>query len=173
MDPTMPAGKLAAIVPVHDQVGGCRFVVLAEIPEPWRSRFQKSLDDDIATCPIVEGFGACAFAWDWELWAARAATRRPASAAESGISGAEEKAAVLGELLNLVPVHEKESAPRFVVLDEIPTPWRDRFRKWLVGNDTGYPVIAGYQHDACALAFNWRLWVEQTCRAGDASECTG
>lgn len=54
-------------VPIRE-VGTIKFVVLDDIPEPWRSQFQRQLIG--SCCPGVEGFeiGKCAYAEDWSAW---------------------------------------------------------------------------------------------------------
>lgn len=56
--------QLIAAMPVHEHEG-C-FVALDKIPEPWRGQFWDALYG--CACPVVDGFGRCAFAWDWEVW---------------------------------------------------------------------------------------------------------
>lgn len=66
--------ELLATVPVH-QRGSKAFVVLAEIPEPWRAQFAAALRGSAA--PRVDGAGPCAWAWDWQQWAAGTWHQRP------------------------------------------------------------------------------------------------
>lgn len=57
---------LLAAVPVRHGGTGSAYVVLAEIPEPWRSQFTDALLGSAA--PMIDGTGPCAWAWDWQQW---------------------------------------------------------------------------------------------------------
>lgn len=59
------------------------------------------------------------------------------------------------ELVNLVPVHEREGRPHYVDLSEIPQPWRDQFAVALLGSCC--PVIDGIER--AAFAWDWKCWV--------------
>jgi hypothetical protein len=63
----MTVGELYALVTIHsNQYGSPHFIVLADVPEPWHTQFKKALRG--SACPIVIGFGDCAFARDWTDW---------------------------------------------------------------------------------------------------------
>lgn len=70
----MTRDELLAAVPVHRQGGGA-FVVLAEIPLPWRDQFASALRGSAA--PRIDGEGPCAWAWDWQQWVAGTWHQRP------------------------------------------------------------------------------------------------
>lgn len=61
----MTRDDLLAAVPIHHLAGGSSYVVLAEIPAPWRDQFGKALSGSAG--PRVNG-AWCAWAWDWEGW---------------------------------------------------------------------------------------------------------
>jgi hypothetical protein len=63
----MTPDELLAAVPVHQRGGGA-FVVLVEIPEPWRAQFVAVLRG--SAVPQIDGAGPCAWAWDWQQWVA-------------------------------------------------------------------------------------------------------
>jgi hypothetical protein len=52
-------------VPVRKIRGIC-FVALDDIPEPYRQQFEAALRG--SGCPVVEGYGECAYAQDWLDW---------------------------------------------------------------------------------------------------------
>lgn len=56
---------LASSVPVHER-DGRHFVRLAEIPEPWRGQFQKTLSG--VPPPAIDGESDLADARDWKAW---------------------------------------------------------------------------------------------------------
>lgn len=62
----MTRDELIAAVPVHDHKGRPYFVVIDEIPQPWGAYFLDALYG--SACPIFEGFGHCAYVWDWDVW---------------------------------------------------------------------------------------------------------
>lgn len=62
----MTLNELIAAVPVHHHKGRAYFVVLDEIPQPWRKQFIGALHG--SACPVFDGFGPCAYSWDWDLW---------------------------------------------------------------------------------------------------------
>lgn len=70
----MTRDELLAAVPVHQRGGGA-FVVLAEIPEPWRDQFAAALRGSAA--PLIHGAGPCAWAHDWQQWVAGTWHQRP------------------------------------------------------------------------------------------------
>lgn len=45
---------------------GMRFVAIDDIPEPYRQQFEAALRG--SGCPVVEGYGGCAYAQDWIDW---------------------------------------------------------------------------------------------------------
>mgnify|MGYP000961289821 CR=1 len=57
--------KAVQIYPGH-RFGTADFILLDEIPEPWRSQFRDAIC--ISACPVVKGFDACAYAGDWKSW---------------------------------------------------------------------------------------------------------
>ena len=59
-------GSTLNAVGIHRPVGHSAYVVLAEIPQPWRDQFQEALRG--SACPVVEGAGPCAHAHDWQSW---------------------------------------------------------------------------------------------------------
>lgn len=59
--------ELIHAVPVHMHAGRRYFVRLGDIPDPWRSEFIEALHG--SACPVLDGEGKLAFAWDWEAWA--------------------------------------------------------------------------------------------------------
>lgn len=59
-------GSTLNAVGIHRPVGRSAYVVLAEIPQPWRDQFQEALRG--SACPVVEGAGPCAHAHDWQSW---------------------------------------------------------------------------------------------------------
>lgn len=67
----MTHDELINSVPVHRCDEHSPYVVFAEIPQPWRDRFQAELDANLSLRPVIEGFDeyACAYAWDWQYWA--------------------------------------------------------------------------------------------------------
>lgn len=66
----MTYDELINTVPVHRCDGHPLYVVFAEIPQPWRDRFQAALGANLSQCPVIEGLArdACAYAWDWRYW---------------------------------------------------------------------------------------------------------
>lgn len=52
-------------VPVR-KTRGIRFVVINDIPEPYRQQFEAALRG--SGCPVVEGYDDCAYAQDWLDW---------------------------------------------------------------------------------------------------------
>lgn len=58
--------ELARVVPVHIHRGRRYFIRIGEIPDPLRSQFTEALRG--SACPVLEGEGPLAFAWDWEAW---------------------------------------------------------------------------------------------------------
>ena len=52
-------------VPIYDDGNLCSvpFVRMADIPEPARSKFERSMQ--YSTVPVIETMGACAYAHDW------------------------------------------------------------------------------------------------------------
>lgn len=58
--------ELARVVPVHIHRGRRYFVRIVEIPDPLRSQFTEALRG--SACPVLDGEGPLAFAWDWEAW---------------------------------------------------------------------------------------------------------
>lgn len=64
----MTRDELAAAVPIRERNGRPFFVLMADIPEPWRSQFSKAMIG--SGCPSFAEMGPCAFAWDWTEWLA-------------------------------------------------------------------------------------------------------
>jgi hypothetical protein len=62
----MTRDDLLAAVPVRHGGTSSTYVVLAEIPEPWRSQFTDALLGSAA--PMIDNTGPCAWAWDWQQW---------------------------------------------------------------------------------------------------------
>jgi hypothetical protein len=62
----MTLQELARVVPVHIHRGRRYFVRIAEIPDPLRLHFTEALRG--SACPVLDGEGALAYAWDWEAW---------------------------------------------------------------------------------------------------------
>lgn len=63
----MTVDELYALVTIHsNQYGAPHFIVLADVPEPWGMQFKQALRG--SACPIIMGFGDCAFASDWTDW---------------------------------------------------------------------------------------------------------
>jgi hypothetical protein len=61
------ASELSSVVFVHtNRHGSPHFIVVDDIPEPWRSQFKQALRG--SACPQVMGFAECAFAVDWTDW---------------------------------------------------------------------------------------------------------
>lgn len=58
--------ELLSTVSTHRPDSRSAYVVLAEIPQPWRDQFQQALRD--SACPLVEGVGHCAYDHDWQAW---------------------------------------------------------------------------------------------------------
>ena len=65
----MTRDELAAAVPIRERNGRQFFVLMADIPEPWRSQFSKAMIG--SACPSFSEMGPCAYAWDWTEWLAR------------------------------------------------------------------------------------------------------
>jgi hypothetical protein len=53
-------------VPVIEREGKASYVRLADIPQPWRDTFRAALRG--SACPLIDGEGDCAWAWDWKDW---------------------------------------------------------------------------------------------------------
>ena len=62
----MTCDELLAAVSIHRPESRSAYVVLAEIPQPWRDQFQEALRG--SACPLVEGLGHCAYGHDWQAW---------------------------------------------------------------------------------------------------------
>ena len=58
--------EMQTSVPIRTAEGGCNYVDLADIPQPWREEFWAALHG--FGRPIVEGVERAAYAWDWEDW---------------------------------------------------------------------------------------------------------
>ena len=60
--------ELIQAVPIHHdpEANQRRFIVIGEIPSPWREQFNNDLYG--AACPGFDGLGPCAFYWDWDAW---------------------------------------------------------------------------------------------------------
>ena len=58
--------ELAGVVPVHIHRGRRYFVRLVKITDPLRSQFTEALRG--SACPVLDGEGPLAFAWDWGAW---------------------------------------------------------------------------------------------------------
>lgn len=58
--------ELARVVPVNIHRGRRYFVRIVEIPDPLRSQFAEALRG--SACPVLDGEGALALAWDREAW---------------------------------------------------------------------------------------------------------
>jgi hypothetical protein len=56
------ADQLAAVA-VHVREGRPYFVVVDDIPQPWRDQFRAALYS--SACPVIDGYDWCAYAWDW------------------------------------------------------------------------------------------------------------
>lgn len=65
----MTRDELAAAVPIRERNGRPFFVLIADIPEPWRTQFLEAQRG--AGCPSFPEFGPCAFQWDWTEWLVR------------------------------------------------------------------------------------------------------
>lgn len=70
----MTRDELLAAVPVRRRAHTA-FVVLAEIPEPWRVQFAAALSG--SATPRIDSAGPCAWAWDWRQWVAGTWHHRP------------------------------------------------------------------------------------------------
>src|SRR6218665_3509164 len=70
----MTVAELLASVPIH-RPGSSSYVVLAEVPEPWRDQFAAALRGGAA--PLIEGAGPCAWVRDWQQWGAGTWHQRP------------------------------------------------------------------------------------------------
>src|SRR6218665_2423097 len=70
----MTVAELLASVPIH-RPGSSSYVVLAEVPEPWRDQFAGALRGSAA--PLIEGAGPCARVRDWRQWVAGTRQQRP------------------------------------------------------------------------------------------------
>ena len=62
----MTREELIAAVPVHERDGRPLYVILDDIPQPWRDQFWAALRG--SQCPKVEGVERAAYAWDWQSW---------------------------------------------------------------------------------------------------------
>ena len=62
----MTLDELVAAVPVRERNGRPFFILIEDIPEPWRSQFNKALRG--SACPAFAEFGPCSYAWDWTEW---------------------------------------------------------------------------------------------------------
>lgn len=62
----MTLEELISAVPIHERNGRRYFVALDDIPEPWRGQFRSALFG--SQCPVINGYGDCAYAWDWQDW---------------------------------------------------------------------------------------------------------
>lgn len=58
--------ELIVAVPIHTRRGRPYRIVLNSIPTPWRAQFANALIG--SACPLDDGLGPCAFAWDWIAW---------------------------------------------------------------------------------------------------------
>lgn len=58
--------ELIHVVPVRMHRGRQYFIRISDIPDPWRGQFIEALYG--SACPVLDGEGALAFAWDWETW---------------------------------------------------------------------------------------------------------
>lgn len=65
----MKRTELAAVVPIREHKGRPYFVLMEDIPEPWRSQFTAALRG--SGCPSFADIGPCAYEWDWTEWLAR------------------------------------------------------------------------------------------------------
>lgn len=57
---------LRAVVPVHERDGRPLYVILDDIPQPWRDQFWAALRG--SQCPKVKGVERAAYVWDWQSW---------------------------------------------------------------------------------------------------------
>ncbi|GAA5787269.1 hypothetical protein [Chitiniphilus shinanonensis] len=62
----MTRDELMAAVPVRQTVTGSAYVVLADLPEPWRGQFEQALQGSAA--PALPDEGPCAWLTDWQQW---------------------------------------------------------------------------------------------------------
>ena len=62
----MTCDEILTAVSIHRPESRSAYVVLAEIPHPWRDQFQEALRG--SACPHVEGLGNCAYDHDWQAW---------------------------------------------------------------------------------------------------------
>lgn len=51
---------------MHVLDGRRNFLRIAEIPEPFQGKFKEALHG--SACPVLEGEGDLAYAWNWEAW---------------------------------------------------------------------------------------------------------
>jgi hypothetical protein len=57
---------LRAAVPVQERDGRPFYVIVDDIPQPWRDQFWEALRG--SQCPTVEGVERAAYVWDWQSW---------------------------------------------------------------------------------------------------------
>lgn len=62
----MRLDESVSVVPIRERNGRRDFVAIDDIPEPWRGQFRLALFG--SQCPAVDGYGDCAYAWDWQDW---------------------------------------------------------------------------------------------------------
>ena len=62
----MTREELIAAVPVHERDGRPLYVILDDIPQPWRDQFWAALRG--SQCPKVDGVERAAYVWDWQSW---------------------------------------------------------------------------------------------------------
>lgn len=66
---------LLRAVPVHETLGSLPYIMVADIPEPFRGQFAEALRGSAS--PLVSGAGPCAYAHDWQQWVAGTWHDRP------------------------------------------------------------------------------------------------
>lgn len=69
--------ELMHAVPIHQTPTGKDYILLDEIPQPWRTQFERALRG--SAVPKIDGSGLCAWLTDWRQWAAGQWYQRPIS----------------------------------------------------------------------------------------------
>jgi hypothetical protein len=60
------ANALRQAVPMRERNGRPYYVRMQDIPPPWQTEFDFALHG--SACPLINGEGKCAYAWDWLDW---------------------------------------------------------------------------------------------------------
>ena len=127
-------------VPVRSQDS---HIQIDDIPLPYRTRFWQWLFHQ--TRPAGEpGCSELAFAWDWRAWVAR-----QCDLTDEHLTPV--------ELLNIVDIR-KADGPSYIRIDDIPLPFRDEFRRSIVGSNVPSGASLNEKSDL-AWFIDWQIWV--------------